>query len=146
MSDPFKINGLRSLARQIDKMGNTIKDKLDDYLNAKALEIEKEAKARAKVDDSFLKNNIVADTETYLSKTISSNATYSAYVEFGTGPKVRIRAGFEEFAKQFKGERDGNSRAQPFFLPAYFKAARPKKVERDLKKMIIKELRATGKL
>jgi hypothetical protein len=93
---------------------------------------------RAPVDDGFLKGGIISNTDTYLDKTISSNANYSAYVEFGTGPKTVIPAGFEQFAARYKGARDGNSRAQPFFIPAYFSKARPKKVEKDLKKIIEK--------
>jgi len=38
---------------------------------------------------------------------IFSNAPYSAYVEFGTGTKVKIPAGFESLAAQFRGKGGG---------------------------------------
>lgn len=136
MIRPFKIAGEKILRKRLRDLSFAVKDKIDDYLSAKALEVERDAIAKAPVDNGFLKNNIKANTGNFLSKTISSNATYSAYVEFGTGPQVRVPPGLEAFARQFKGERDGNSPAQPFFFPAYFKNVRPKKVERDIKRII----------
>jgi HK97 gp10 family phage protein len=135
-NDPFQIKGIRDLLRKVKKMPEAVGDEVDTYLNAKALEIEADAINRAPVDDGFLKGNITSNTGTYLDKTISSNANYSAYVEFGTGPHVRVPPGLEAFAMQFYVNGKGTTIAQPFLFPAYFKNIRPKKVERDIKRII----------
>ena len=39
--------------------------------------------------------------------TIGSKLPYAPYIEFGTGGKVTIPAGYEQFASQFKGSKGG---------------------------------------
>jgi hypothetical protein len=39
--------------------------------------------------------------------TIGSKLSYAPYIEFGTGGKVTIPAGYEQFASQFKGSKGG---------------------------------------
>ena len=61
---------------------------------------------------------------------------YAPYVEFGTGRYVSVPAGYEAFARQFKGRgiRNNNMRPQPFFVHNYEKA----------KKNFIKDLNKLG--
>jgi hypothetical protein len=136
MADP--IRGLKNLQKRLKDLPNDIQEEVDIYLDAKALNVERDAIAAAPVDHGFLKGGIKANISLFLSKSIASNAAYSAYVEFGTGPHVRIPPGMEAYAAQFKGSRPGNSKAQPFLFPAYFKNLRPRQVEKDLKKIIEK--------
>lgn len=140
MASPFKIKGLTELKKKLKNLDDATKQKIDDYLTAKALEIHADATRNAGnvVDNGFLKNGITFNTGTFLSKRVSSNASYSAYVEFGTGPYVNIPPGLEEFARQFYINGKGTTRAQPFLFPAYFKNVRPKKVEKDIKRIIEK--------
>ena len=138
MKVAFKVKGLDKLVSQVKRMPVEVQEEVDTYMTGLAVTIAETARLNAAdiVKTGFLKGNIVANTTNFLDKKVSSNEAYSAYVEFGTGPKVSIPAGLESFAAQFKGARPGNSRAQPFFFPAYFQHGRPKKVEKELKKLI----------
>lgn len=51
---------------------------------------------------------------------VGTNVRYAPYVEFGTGSKVQIPAGKEDYAAQFKGKgiRKVNRYAHPFLFPA----------------------------
>ena len=55
--------------------------------------------------------------------TVTSEASYSPYHEFGTGNLVSVPAGYEEVAMKFKGAgiRQVNIQPRPFMLPNYFK-------------------------
>lgn len=138
MKVAFKVKGLEKLISQVRKMPVEVQEEVDTYMTGLAFTISETARINAAniVGEGFLKGQIVANTSNFLDKTVSSNAIYSAYVEFGTGPKVSIPSGLESFAAQFKGKRPGNSRARPFFFPAYFQHGRPKKVEKEIKKLI----------
>jgi hypothetical protein len=46
---------------------------------------------------------------------------YAPYVEFGTGTKVKIPAGLEDYAMTFYVNGEGRLPASPFLFPAYFK-------------------------
>lgn len=65
--------------------------------------IEAEAKQRAPGDQGFLRNMITSIKLDPLNWEVVSGAAYSPYVEFGTGAKVDIPAGLEEYAATFKG-------------------------------------------
>lgn len=71
-----------------------------------------------------------------LSSTVTANANYAPYQEFGTGNRVRVPAGYETFAWQFKGRgiRKVNMSPQPYFIDAYEMA----------QKRLIKELNKLG--
>ena len=58
-----------------------------------------------------------------LEGTVSVNAPYAPYVEFGTGGLVEIPQGFEELAAKFKGRgvKKVNLPARPFLIPAALK-------------------------
>ena len=49
-----------------------------------------------------------------------TNVHYAPYVEFGTGSRVQIPPGKEDYAAQFKGRgiRKVNRQAKPFLFPA----------------------------
>ena len=46
---------------------------------------------------------------------------YAPYVEFGTGTKVQIPQGLEEYAMTFYVNGKGRLQASPFLFPAWFK-------------------------
>lgn len=141
MAFAFQIKGLGEFLKSMDNMPNQIKQQLDIELTTTAFAIEADAKKLAPVDLGNLVNNIRVTRNEPLLKWISSEAEYSAYVEFGTGTNVTIWPGFQDlegYALQFKGEgkqgkhpvkfRDGtwrmvpyqlNLRARPFFFPSF---------------------------
>ena len=55
--------------------------------------------------------------------TVTSEANYSPYHEFGTGNLVSVPSGYEKVAMEFKGDdiREVNIKPRPFMLPNYFK-------------------------
>jgi phage gpG-like protein len=52
--------------------------------------------------------------------TILVPVSYAPYVEFGTGTKVNVPKGLEDYASQFKGKgiKQVNLSARPFLFPA----------------------------
>ena len=66
----------------------------------------------------------------------ASNASYSAYVEFGTGDGVRIPNGFSYLAEPFRGKknRKRDYGAKPFFIPSYLEGIQ--QYPKDLRKVL----------
>jgi phage gpG-like protein len=71
---------------------------------------------------------------------VEVGANYAAYVEFGTGTRVKVPSELSDFAAQFKGDgiKEVNLPARPFFYPEVFKQRTelPKNIERTLKKLL----------
>jgi len=104
-----KIN-VSKLLNQINSFGNDAKRMAVGITNSTADSIVADAKQRAPVNFGQLRSSI-AKTEATIQlnrSLIFSNAPYSAFVEFGTGTKVKIPAGFEKLASEFKGKSAGN--------------------------------------
>ena len=53
---------------------------------------------------------------------VVSTMPYAAYVEFGTGGAVKIPAGVEDYAIQFKkpNKKNISMKANPYLFPAFF--------------------------
>jgi HK97 gp10 family phage protein len=106
---PTKIDITR-LLKQIDSFGDDAKRMAVSITNVTAESIVADAKKKAPVNFGQLRLSIGKTNATIQSNRslIFSNAPYSAYVEFGTGAKVKIPAGFEKLASEFKGKKGGN--------------------------------------
>lgn len=79
-----------------------------------------DARALAPEDKGLL----IAGIDTKQSDTstsVVSEAGYSAYQEFGTGPLTAVPQGLESYAKEFFVNGEGQTAPQPFFFPAIFK-------------------------
>jgi HK97 gp10 family phage protein len=106
----FDITNLSDILKKLDTLENKIEQNVKDELNASALNIQTGAKRLAPVNFGQLRNSIYLkeqNVENGIIYTIGSNASYAPYVEFGTGGKVSIPAGFEELASGFKGKKAG---------------------------------------
>lgn len=59
--------------------------------------------------------------------TAGTGVHYAPYVEFGTGTMVKVPAGLEDYAMQFKGQgiRQVNLPARPFLFPAMESERKP---------------------
>ena len=111
------------LLKQIESFGVDAQRQAVSITNETANNMVTDAKLKAPVDMGQLRSSIGKTTARVgFNKSIFfANAPYSAYVEFGTGGKVRIPSGFEELASRYKGKgiREVNINPQPFFIPAY---------------------------
>jgi HK97 gp10 family phage protein len=104
-----KIN-IGKLLNQINSFGNDAKRMAVAITNSTADSIVADAKQRAPVNFGQLRLSIQNTTATIqLNRSlIFSNAPYSAFVEFGTGSKVKVPPGFEKLASEFKGKGGGS--------------------------------------
>jgi HK97 gp10 family phage protein len=106
----FDIGNLSEVLKKLDTLDAKIQQDVKDEVNASALNIQSKAKRLAPVNFGQLRNSIYLK-EKNVDKgyvfSVGSNASYAPYVEFGTGGKVSIPAGFEELASGFKGKKAG---------------------------------------
>jgi HK97 gp10 family phage protein len=111
------------LLKQINSFGQDANRMAVAVTNETANNMVTDAKLKAPVNLNQLRLSIGKTTARigYNKSFFFANAPYSAYVEFGTGGKVRIPKGFEELASKYKGKgiREVNINPQPFFIPAY---------------------------
>lgn len=121
MSFDLKIIGLDAVMERIKEAPDKISKIIDAELNAGVHDMEADAKRQAG-DYGILHAGIVADGSN-LNYHVTAHANYAAYVEFGTGHRVDIPAGYEEFAAQFKGANQDHTGvlARPFMIPALIK-------------------------
>lgn len=69
-----------------------------------------------------LKQRISAKNEGILRHSVVADMPYAAYVEFGTGGRVDVPKGLEDYAIQFKKPNKQNISmpANPYLFPAFF--------------------------
>lgn len=100
----IQVAGLGDLLSKIKTLPKDISAAVAAEIQDGAQLIAADAKAAAPGDQGFLRNQIAAIKVSDTIWTVTSGADYSAFVEFGTGEKVQIPAGLEEYAAQFKGD------------------------------------------
>ena len=137
MSNEVRLIGTSQVLANIGEIEAQILNQASAILQGVVLEATYEAKMSAPVDLGGLVQSINAGySQTELEGTISANAPYAPYVEFGTGGLVEIPQGFEELAAKFKGKgvKRVNLPARPFLIPAAQKGA--KELQEKLSKLI----------
>jgi HK97 gp10 family phage protein len=106
----FDITNISEILGKLQSFDKKVQQDVKDEVNASALNIQSGAKRLAPVNLGQLRNSIYLK-EQKVDKgfvfTVGSNASYAPYVEFGTGGKVSIPAGFEQLASGFKGKKAG---------------------------------------
>jgi HK97 gp10 family phage protein len=106
----FDIGNLSDVLKKLETLDSKVQQGVKDEINASALNIQSGAKRLAPVNFGQLRNSIYLkeqNVEKGVVFTIGAKASYAPYVEFGTGGKVSIPAGFEELASGFKGKKAG---------------------------------------
>jgi HK97 gp10 family phage protein len=121
MGISVSITGVEGIKKALANYDKFLTKDLSNEINASALKIQSDAKRLAPVDMGYLRNSIVLDGERGgLTYDVAAKMPYAAYVEFGTGGKVSIPLGYDEYAAQFKGNRKvSGMRAQPFLIPSF---------------------------
>lgn len=141
MAQGYRIRGLDSLQRKLERLPAQIKQETIERIEDTADAIVLKAVNRAPVDLGVLKQSIDNEPKNGgLNYVVFVSAEYAPYVEFGTGTEVQVPSELNDYARQFKGsgKRLVNLPARPFFFPAYFEERR--KLVEDLKKSIARFL------
>lgn len=104
----LNLSGLDNLTKRINSIESNLKIEVAAEMSATALRIETKAKRNAPVNLGTLRQSIhsISDMGGLTHRVIAS-ASYAPYVEFGTGGKVTVPAGYEDYALQFKGKGSG---------------------------------------
>jgi hypothetical protein len=112
----FSVNNLNGLKVKIQVA-------LVDALKEAALNIETLAKVDCPVNMGILRSSIHTEPiseQNYYGYKIGSYLPYAPYVEFGTGTLVSVPSEYQEFALQFKGQKEvAGMNAQPYLLPNF---------------------------
>lgn len=101
------LSGLDAVQKALKNIDKNLTKELSNEINASALKIQSNAKRLAPVNFGQLRNGIGLIKDGDLTFSVESKASYSPYVEFGTGGKVSVPADFTAYAQQFKGQKGG---------------------------------------
>ena len=99
----FNLTGLDAFDRKLKDLKSDVYKNTVAELSASTMRIEKAAKREAPVNLGTLRQSIHAVSYAPLTHAVVSYASYAPYVEFGTGGKVSVPPGYEDFAMQYKG-------------------------------------------
>jgi len=103
MKFKVKFSGSKKIDKHFEKFRKELDKVVDENLINKAKEITAEAKRKAPVDMGFLQTGIKWKQTDEHEYTVTSEAYYSAFMEFGTGKKVDPPAEWHDIALKFKG-------------------------------------------
>ena len=106
----FDIGNLSEVLKRLDTLDAKVQQEVKDEISASALNIQSGAKRLAPVNFGQLRNSIYLKEQKVQKGvvfTVGAKASYAPYIEFGTGGKVSIPAGFEQLASGFKGKKVG---------------------------------------
>jgi HK97 gp10 family phage protein len=98
--------------KSIDIKNDDIRENIVNELNKTGANVESQAKIKAPVNDGLLRASIQSAYATMQDLMVTIKAggattgglvNYAPYVEFGTKKKVRVPAGYQQLASQYKG-------------------------------------------
>lgn len=139
----FKMEGLDKLQKKLDRLPKTLVTEIQGEVRESAEKIARQAKETVSAiaaDKGNLMRSISAKPIGPISFEVVAQARYAPYVEFGTGTLVKVPAGLEDYAIQFKGRgvKEVNLPARPFLFNNYLRE-RPEIIKRL--KVIIGDLK-----
>jgi HK97 gp10 family phage protein len=108
MAFGIDLSGIPRLEKKLNDIKSNIATDLAKEISASALKIEKEAKRNAPINMGTLRQSIHATSKDKLTHYVEVGVSYGAYLEFGTGGKVSIPSGYENYAATFKGNKGGS--------------------------------------
>ena len=120
-----EIKGLNKLLKKFETLDKEIIKNVKDTIEGAAQDIEVDAKVAAPVDFGKLRQGIKAQpiAGKEMGYRVVAKEKYSAFMEFGTGGRVKVPTELKEVAIQFKGKgiREVNIQPRPFLYPAFVK-------------------------
>ncbi len=108
MAFGIDLSGIPRLEKKLADLNSKIANDIAKEMSASTLKIERDAKRNAPVNMGTLRQSIHATSKDKLTHNVEVGVSYGAYVEFGTGGKVSIPAGFQDYAATFKGNKGGS--------------------------------------
>lgn len=108
MAFGIDLSGIPRLEKKLADLNSKIANDIAKEMSASTLKIEKDAKRLAPVNMGTLRQSIHATSKDKLTHYVEVGASYGAYIEFGTGGKVSIPAGYQDYAATFKGNKGGS--------------------------------------
>lgn len=115
----LKINGIHAVTTALKRKGEAIEQQISSEVMKQTANIELEATSN-KPKGVMITSDISRLTGLVYAG-FPGNDNIAAYYEFGTGAKVKIPQGLEEYAMQFYVNGEGRLPASPYLFPAYFK-------------------------
>lgn len=100
------ISGVPQIQKAIKKIEENATKGVENELKASVLTIQRDAKRLAPKNTGHGAQNIATSGSGLTWDTFATDL-YMAYQEFGTGRKVKIPAGYESFAAQYRGGKHG---------------------------------------
>jgi HK97 gp10 family phage protein len=128
---PLKLQGNTALIQKFKKLSNESKEIVQEELTVAIDDIYNQSQTKAPADmggGGGIRSSGYKDVG-QLTGVVGYRNRYAAYQEFGTGTKVRIPKGLEDYAMTFYVNGKGRLPANPFLLPAFFEQTK-KFVER----------------
>lgn len=110
----MRVTGLQQFNAVISHLSDAVSEGIDDELEAAAYEMRSIADSlitdNGSIDQGFLKSSLqVVPVSGNHRAEFLNTAFYAPFVEFGTGPQVRVPQEWAEYAAQFKGMQNGNT-------------------------------------
>jgi len=123
MASEMNVFGIDKLITELKNYSEKVNTDINNSVKAAALNVESRAKMDCPVDMGTLRASIntrpIKDDEGY-GWEVFTLLEYAPYVEFGTGTRVSIPTGYEEYARQFKGQKSiVGMNAQPYLIPNF---------------------------
>jgi len=123
MASEMNVFGIDKLITELKNYSEKVYTGIDNAMQESARNVQRQAIIDAPSDMSTLRRSIQVKPikeETWSGYEIFSLLPYAPYVEFGTGTRVTIPTGYEEYAMQFKGQKDiAGMNAQPYLIPNF---------------------------
>lgn len=121
------IKNIDEVLKKLSKFGDDVAEEVRLTTLENAQKIVIDARNNAPIDLGKLRQGINTeesnDNKDSFNQTIFAREKYSAYMEFGTGGKVKVPNELKDIAIQFKGAgiKEINLQPQPFLYPAFVK-------------------------
>lgn len=104
----IQVKNIKKIQDAFVKYGNEAVKEFSEITKIKALETVDTAQSLVPRNNGTLAQSIKQTEITQLTYHVGTNEPYAPYMEFGTGPRVRVPAEFQEMANRAKGNSNGS--------------------------------------
>ena len=104
----MSVKGLSKVLKDLEKFGREADKQVHNITGDVATKIQVDATFNAPFNNSKLRQSIASIELGKADYKVIVNSPYGAYVEFGTGAKVKVPAELSAVAAQFKGKKAGS--------------------------------------